>query len=64
MPLYEFLCLKCDEAFTELLSVTDDSLPPCPQCGDTNIKKLPSAASFRVKGFSASNHYGLKGAKK
>jgi putative FmdB family regulatory protein len=63
MPLYDFLCIKCDHEF-EMHRPVDSGLPACPQCEDTNVKKLPSALTFTVRGFNAANHYGLKGGKK
>ena len=60
MPRYEFLCPKCDIDFERDLPV-DHSPQSCPQCYDTNTKKLLTAPSFSIKGqFTAANNYGLK----
>jgi len=37
MPLYESVCMKCEEHFEEL--VRGDQQVVCPQCGTTNIAK-------------------------
>lgn len=59
MPRYEYYCPKCDIDF-EVDATIDHSAPPCPQCGDTYVKKCLTSPSFSVKGFSAANNYGLK----
>lgn len=59
MPIYEYTCTKCDIVFDELKSVSDETPVTCKQCGDT-AKKLPSAAAFRIRGFSAANAYSSK----
>ena len=41
MPLYDYLCKKCDHSF-ELL-VVGDVVPQCPECGSKRLQKLISA---------------------
>jgi putative FmdB family regulatory protein len=43
MPLYEYLCKKCETTF-ELLVRSDTELA-CPECGGTELEKLLSAFS-------------------
>jgi len=35
MPLYEFLCRRCEKAFTAVMHVSehDADVPQCPKCG-------------------------------
>ena len=51
MPLYEYQCKSCSEAFTLLQTV--DVLPEetvCPGCGKSENKRLFSTFSARVEG--------------
>ena len=38
MPIYEFVCMKCESHFEELLR-TDESDPACPDCGASNVAR-------------------------
>lgn len=43
MPLFEFVCQKCQKQFTFLTGViAENSDPSCPRCDSTNLKKLIS----------------------
>ncbi|MGI6096889.1 MAG: FmdB family zinc ribbon protein [Dethiobacteria bacterium] len=42
MPLYEFVCKCCGNRF-EKLCPNSDHLPPCPQCGAEEPRRLISA---------------------
>lgn len=46
MPIYEYVCEKCDNQF-ELLVFKDDE-PECPKCGAKNLRKKMSAFGFSV----------------
>ncbi len=37
MPVYEFYCKRCQEAFTEVMHVAehDARVPECPRCHET-----------------------------
>ena len=48
MPLYEYVCKKCNKEFEMLQSIGTDS-SKCPDCG-TECKKIVSATSFQLKG--------------
>jgi putative FmdB family regulatory protein len=48
MPLYEFVCQKCQHRF-ETVQKTEDQPPKCPECfGET--KRQVSLSSFHLKG--------------
>jgi len=37
MPMYEYVCMKCEQHFEEL--VRGDQEVSCPQCGTTNVSR-------------------------
>ncbi len=50
MPIYEYLCKKCDHTLDALQKITDSPLVDCPSCGEAALKRLLSAPRFRLKG--------------
>ena len=50
MPIYEYLCGRCENTHEAIQKVSDDPLKTCPQCGEDALKKRLSAPSFRLKG--------------
>ena len=50
MPIYEYLCDGCNHKFEYLQKVSDALLKTCPQCKKNKLRKLVSAAAFRLKG--------------
>ena len=50
MPIYEYECQKCGHQMEALQKMSDDPLKECPGCGEHELKKLVSAAGFRLKG--------------
>ncbi len=50
MPLYEYRCDACGHAFEALQKMSDEPLVHCPACDETTLRKLVSAAGFRLKG--------------
>jgi len=59
MPLYEYLCEKC-QAKVEILQRRTDSPPTCGPCART-MKKMISVTSFALKGDGwARDNYGCK----
>lgn len=50
MPLYEYRCDACGHEFEALQKVNDESLIHCPACDESKLRKLVSAAGFRLKG--------------
>ena len=50
MPIYEYQCESCGAKLEALQKISDEPLVECPQCGQSALKKLVSAAAFRLKG--------------
>lgn len=50
MPIYEYQCEACGEQMEKLQRMSDDRLVDCPACGKPALKRLVSAAAFRLKG--------------
>ncbi len=50
MPIYEYKCAECKHQFEKLQKISDDPLKDCPECNKPALKKLVSAAGFRLKG--------------
>lgn len=50
MPIYEYQCDACGSALEKLQKISDPPLQECPQCGKPELRKLVSAAGFRLKG--------------
>ena len=50
MPIYEYRCDACGEQMEKLQRMSDDKLVDCPACGKPALKRLVSAAAFRLKG--------------
>jgi putative FmdB family regulatory protein len=50
MPIYEYRCEVCGHELEKLQKVADAPLTDCPACGKPTLKKLISAAGFRLKG--------------
>ena len=50
MPIYENECQACGYRHEALQKVSDDPLTECPSCHKNELKKLVSAAGFRLSG--------------
>ncbi len=50
MPIYEYHCDACTHNFEVIQKVTDDKLTYCPECGKHKLRKMVTAAAFRLKG--------------
>jgi putative FmdB family regulatory protein len=50
MPIYEYQCTSCDARLEALQKMSDAPRVDCPECQKPALKKLVSAASFRLKG--------------
>ena len=50
MPFYEYRCEACGHELEALQKLSDAPLTDCPACGKPDLKKLISAAGFRLKG--------------
>jgi putative FmdB family regulatory protein len=44
MPMYEYVCMKCEEHFEEL--VRGDQVVACPSCGASNVARQLSTFSM------------------
>lgn len=50
MPIYEYRCQDCGHELEKLQRMSDAPLVDCPACEKPGLKKLISAAAFRLKG--------------
>lgn len=50
MPIYEYQCGSCEHKMEALQKISDDPLKDCPSCNKPALKKIISAAGFRLKG--------------
>ena len=50
MPIYEYQCENCGHELEALQKMSDPALVDCPECKTPKLKKLISAAGFRLKG--------------
>jgi putative FmdB family regulatory protein len=50
MPIYEYRCGACGHELEALQKLADGPLRKCPSCGKSQLRRLVSAPSFRLKG--------------
>lgn len=50
MPIYEYKCEGCGHALEAMQKMADAPLADCPACGTPQLKRLISAAGFKLKG--------------
>ena len=50
MPIYEFQCQSCGNEVEIIQKISDEPLTECDKCGKTDMKKMVSAAAFRLSG--------------
>ena len=50
MPIYEYECQACGHKFEALQKMSAPPLLRCPVCDKDSLKKLISAAAFKLKG--------------
>ena len=50
MPIYEYECKACGHRLEMIQKISDEPLTQCPECNKPELKKLISAAGFRLKG--------------
>ena len=55
MPIYEYRCKKCEQAFAIERSMSDSSPVTCSHCGDNNIARI-----WNVSFLSGSTKAGTK----
>lgn len=49
MPIYEYICKKCNKGFEILQKITEQSNTECPECKG-KVEKVISQSSFHLKG--------------
>ena len=50
MPIYEYKCDQCNHQFETLQKINDVPAKTCPKCNSYSLRKLVSAAAFKLKG--------------
>ena len=50
MPIYEYQCEHCEHKIEVIQKFSDDPLKECPECNQETLRKLVSAAAFKLKG--------------
>jgi len=50
MPIYEYECSDCGHRLEIMQKMSDSPLTECPDCSKESLRKLVSAAGFRLKG--------------
>jgi putative FmdB family regulatory protein len=50
VPIYEYKCDQCDHKLEMLQKISDEPAKTCPECGEEGLRKLISAAAFKLKG--------------
>ena len=50
MPIYEYRCESCEHRLEKLQKMSEGDLVDCPECQRPDLKRLVSAAAFRLKG--------------
>jgi putative FmdB family regulatory protein len=55
VPIYEYVCMGCEEHFEELVRL-DDPAPPCPSCGQAKAERQFSV--FATHGASSQPSFG------
>ncbi len=50
MPIYEYQCEHCEHKMEAIQKFSDDPLKECPECKQETLRKLVSAAAFKLKG--------------
>lgn len=55
MPIYEYICLKCNNDFSVLQNMSSSEKDTtCSRCGSNNLKKKVSVFSANAAGVGAS----------
>lgn len=50
MPIYEYRCESCGHQLEVLQKISDAPKTDCPSCNQAALKKMISAAGFRLSG--------------
>ena len=59
MPIYEYSCDKCGKVFRHLHRSFIEPKPPCPECGNADVKKLFSSFAVKSAGSNACGGEGV-----
>ena len=55
MPSYDYSCKDCSENFTVNKSMNDTTVPNCPKCNSSNIRRIWGGFSLKGCGNSCSS---------
>lgn len=50
MPIYAYQCQGCGHKLEKIQRLSDAPLTDCPQCNQASLKKMVTAASFKLTG--------------
>ena len=50
MPIYEYQCENCEHKMEAIQKISDAPLKDCPECKQETLRKLVSAAAFKLTG--------------
>jgi putative FmdB family regulatory protein len=50
VPIYEYQCNACGERLEAIQKISEEPLKECPHCHADALRRLVSAAAFRLKG--------------
>lgn len=50
MPIYEFHCESCGNAFEQIRTFSDTSMPTCPRCESVQVNRQMSRPAIHFKG--------------
>ena len=50
MPIYEYQCQYCEHKMEAIQKISDEPLKDCPECKQGVLRKLVSAAAFKLTG--------------
>lgn len=50
MPIYQYVCKKCNHEMEALQKLTEEPLVKCPKCKKKALEKLISTGGFVLKG--------------
>jgi len=50
VPIYEYQCEQCEHKMEAIQKISDVPLKDCPECKQETLRKLVSAAAFKLTG--------------
>ncbi|MED5579125.1 MAG: zinc ribbon domain-containing protein [Nitrospinota bacterium] len=50
MPIYEYICLKCEHELEIVQKITAGALRKCPSCNSLKLRRKISRSAFHLKG--------------